>query len=86
MSKYADSAAGEDQEDPGSKIVRLLVKEIIHRLENAPGDMKAADFEMIRKLMSDNALTLASVRSGKFGSLAKEVAEQYPFQEGDTVQ
>lgn len=35
--------------------------------------------ECVRKLMSDNSVTLASVRKGDFGDLAKKAAEQFPF-------
>lgn len=35
--------------------------------------------ECVRKLLSDNSVTLASVRRGQFGALVQEVAEEFPF-------
>lgn len=66
-------------DDAGHKILALVVTEITRRLEDNPGEFKAADFEFVRKLLADNSITLASVRRGDFGSVAKEVADQFPF-------
>lgn len=63
--------------------MRLLVKEIKRRLTEEAVDLKAADFEMIRKLLADNSITFGSVRRGDFGSFAKTVSEEFPFPEGD---
>lgn len=64
------------------EIMRLFLDEIKRRLKDDAKEMKAADFEMVRKLMADNSVTMASVQRGDYGSFAKGVAEQYPF-EGD---
>lgn len=65
--------------NPGEQILQLFVKEITRRLVETPGELKAADFEMIRKLLSDNSITLASIKRGEFGDLAAAVAEDFPF-------
>jgi len=66
----------------GQEIMRLFVDEIKRRLKEDARDMKAADFEMVRKLLADNSVTMASVQRGDYGSFAKGVAEQFPF-DGD---
>lgn len=67
------------EEDDGKEIMALFIKELKRRLKDEAKEMKAADFEMIRKLLQDNSITLASVKRGSFGDFAKEVAEAYPF-------
>lgn len=66
----------------GQEIMRLFLDEIKRRLREDAKEMKAADFEMVRKLLMDNAVTIASVQRGDYGSFAKGVAERFPF-EGD---
>lgn len=66
----------------GQEIMRLFIDEIKRRLKEDAKEMKAADFEMVRKLLADNAVTMASVQRGDYGSFAQGVAEQYPF-DGD---
>lgn len=70
-----------DQTD-GQELMDLLVKEIRRRLRDEPQEMKAADFEMVRKLLQDNSITLASVRRGEMGEFAQRVAESFPFDDG----
>jgi hypothetical protein len=41
--------------------------------------------ELIRKLCSDSSVTLASIKAGDFGDVAKRVAEEFPFPEGGVV-
>lgn len=65
--------------DLGGEILQLLVKEIMRRLREEPKELKAADFEMIRKLLSDNTVTFSSIKKGEFGEMAKAVAEDFPF-------
>ena len=69
----------EELADPGKAILKLVVHELLVRLKNKPWEFKAADFEMVRKLSSDNSVTLAQVRSGDFGSMAQRAAEEFPF-------
>lgn len=66
-------------DDAGHKILALVVAEITKRLEENPGEFKAADFEFVRKLLADNSITLASIKRGDFGSVAKKVADEFPF-------
>lgn len=63
----------------GQEIMRLFVDEIKRRLKEDAKEMRAADFEMVRKLLADNAVTMASVQRGDYGSFAKGVAEAFPF-------
>lgn len=71
--------------DTGQELMELFVAELRRRLtpENAPA-MTAAELAVVLKLMSDNSITLSSVRKGDFGEFAQKVAdEQFPFDEGD---
>lgn len=68
-------------QNSGQTLMALMVREIIRRLENEAAELKAADFEMIRKLLADNSVTLVSVQRGDFGELAQSVAEDFPFPE-----
>lgn len=43
------------------------------------GEVPSATLEVIRKVCQDNAITISSVRRGEFGSLAKQAAEDFPF-------
>ena len=69
----------EDLADPGRTIMVLLIKEIITRFKNQAGGMKAADFEFCRKLLSDNSITLTSIRAGNFGAIAQRAAEEFEY-------
>lgn len=73
----------EDQEvlDPqaANQIMILLVKEVKRRLKDDAGELKAADFEFIRKLMADNGITISSCQRGDFGNFAQKCAENLPF-------
>jgi hypothetical protein len=61
----------------GHTMMSLLCKELIRRLREESKDMKAADFEMVRKLLADNSVTIASVQRGDFGDTARRVAEEF---------
>ncbi len=65
----------------GNTLMALFVNEMIRRMTEEAKDLKAADFEVVRKLLADNSITLASVQRGDFGELAQQVAEQFPFPE-----
>lgn len=71
--------------DLGRDLLALVTAELLWRMQHTPGDLKAADFEMIRKLLSDNSITLASIRRGDFGHVAQEAAESFPFEDGNRV-
>jgi hypothetical protein len=75
-------------DDPGSKLLKLLVAELLRRLEDPEiaAEMSASEFEMIRKLCADNSVSFASIKRGDFGEVAKKAAEEYPFQGGSMVQ
>ncbi len=72
----------EEMADPGRAILHLLIREVLVRLKNQPGGMKAADFEMVRKLLNDNSVTLASIRAGNFGAIAQRAAEEFEYPVG----
>lgn len=69
--------------DPGKELMELLVKELIRRLKEAGPAMVASEMEVVRKLLQDNAVTLAHIRRGDYGEFAKSVAEDFPFDEHD---
>ena len=59
----------------------LIEKLVIHLLKDLDNDERRTPslMEVARKLLSDNSVTLASVRKGDFGDVAKKVADQFPF-------
>lgn len=67
------------EQTDAQEIMALFIGELKRRLRDEPKDLKAADFEMIRKLLADNSVTMASVTRGDFGELAAKVAEDFPF-------
>lgn len=64
-------------DDPNKAIMELLVKQTLRKLKDS--DCTPAFLEFTRKLMQDNAVTLASVRRGDFGDVWKREAEILPF-------
>lgn len=74
--------------DAGHDLLTLMVAELKRRLQtpSVVQVMPASEFEMIRKLLSDNTVTLASIRKGDFGEVARSVAEEYPFPLGSALQ
>lgn len=72
-------------EDPGGTLMRLLCAELIRRLTDNPKDMTSSEMEVIRKLLTDNSVTLAHVRRGDFGKVAQAVAEEFPFDDDGNV-
>lgn len=77
-----------DEQDPAIRMLRGLVKELLRRLENqeVAAMMTAAEMELIRKLLSDNSVTLASIRHGDFGKIAQSVSEDFPFDDEGVLQ
>lgn len=74
--------------DDGKALMVGLVRELRRRIETPEiaKDMSAAEFELIRKLLSDNSISLASIRRGDFGQVAQKAAEEFPFPAGNQVQ
>lgn len=68
--------------DPGKDIMALFVFELQRRLIQRAAEMTSSELEVVRKLLGDNSVTLASIRRGDFGDIAKKVAEDFPFPEG----
>lgn len=67
-------------QDPGKELMKLLIVELIRRLTEGGRDMVASELEVVRKLLGDNAVTLAHVQRGDYGAFAKEVSEEFPFE------
>jgi hypothetical protein len=69
---------------PGNDLLVLMVAELKRRLQtpSVVQTMSAGEMEMIRKLLADNTVTLASIRRGDFGETVKGIEEAYPFPEG----
>lgn len=65
--------------DHGRDLMELFVAELKRRLTENAKDLSASELEVVRKLLGDNAVTLASIRRGDFGDTAKRVAEEFPF-------
>lgn len=77
-----------DSNDKGRRAVELFTDYFIRRLETAAtsnGEMPAAELEVCRKLLQDNAITMASVRKGDFGDAARVAAEEFPFDDDGRV-
>jgi hypothetical protein len=70
---------------PGNDLLVLMVAELKRRLQtpSVVQQMPSSEFEMIRKLLSDNTVTLASIRRGDFGDTVKGIEEAYPFPAGN---
>lgn len=80
------------QDTPADEIMALLVKNVKKllgkRLE-AEEVITASEIAAVGRLLNDSSVTLASVKRGDFGTIAKEAAEQFPFsttEEGPTFQ
>jgi hypothetical protein len=74
-------------DDYGKRLLKGLVDQLLHRLETPAiaAEMSASEMELIRKLCSDNSVSLASIKAGDFGETAQRVAEEFPFPEGGVV-
>lgn len=79
--------ASATQADPGRELMGLFIQSLKARLlaDQAEGTARvlltAAELNVIRQLLSDNAVTLASVQRGDFGEYAKGVADEFPVDE-----
>ncbi len=71
------------ENDTGRKIMLAFSTYLLGRLEAANLEngqaMPAAELSVVRQFLSDNSITLAHVRRGDFGKVAKEAAEEFPF-------
>jgi hypothetical protein len=79
----------EEDTDDGRALMALLVRELRRRLsdEEARKAMTAAEMTVVLRLLSDNSVSLASVKRGDFGVTAQRAAEEFPFdEEGRMVQ
>lgn len=74
-------------DDLGKRLLQGLVNELLRRVEDPEEAKKltAAEINQIRQLCTDNSVSLASIKAGDFGDVAKRVAEEYPFPEGGVV-
>lgn len=70
--------------EPGLRLLRGIVNEMLRRLEDPAiaKDMSAAEMELGRRLCADSSVTLAQVRRGDFGEVARRAAEEFPFPDG----
>lgn len=59
----------------------LFIERLKAILADKDRPLAASEMEVIRKLLADNSVTLASVRRGNFGETAKRVAEEFPFED-----
>lgn len=78
---FGDDPGTEPEENPGRKLMGLLCDELIRRLTKNPEAMVASELEVVRKLLTDNSVTLANVRRGDFGAFAQRTAEELPFED-----
>lgn len=68
-------------DDPGAALMKGLVSELLRRIQTpeVAKAMSASEMELIRKLLVDNSVSLASIRRGDFGETVQKVAEDFPF-------
>lgn len=77
----------------GNEILSLFATYLFTLLQRASegGDaIPSATLAVISKFLSDNSITLASIRKGDFGEVAQKAAEEFPFNDdgslrGDTM-
>lgn len=68
-------------EDIARELMQLFAKELKRRLVDGAKDMSPSELEVVRKVLSDNSVTLASIKRGDFGAVAKKAADDFPFPE-----
>lgn len=71
----------EEDTDDARAIMGMFVKELRRRLKEAPQDISAAEMTVILRLLSDNSISLQSIKAGDFGQTAQRAAESFPFDE-----
>lgn len=75
----------------GEEVMDKFVRFLLHKLDAAllEGEARvpltAAEMAVIQRLLTDNAVTLSSVKRGDFGEFAKGVAEDFPVDETGKV-
>ena len=74
--------APEDDPDDGRAIMAMFTRELRRRLKESAKDITAAEMTVILRLLSDNSISIQSIRQGDFGMTAQRVAEEFPFPEG----
>ena len=73
-----DAAIAKQFADIQRQLMEKLCLKLLDDLEDDDRRSHAV-MECVRKLLSDNSVTIASVRKGDFGELAQKAAEQFPF-------
>jgi len=63
-------------DDVEKRIMAGLVKEIERRVSEDGPSMTAAEMEFVRKFLNDQAVTLASVKAGKFGDRLQKLSTE----------
>ena len=66
-------------------LLKRLVQRLLSRLSDPRVDIPVSEMELIRKLASDNSVSFASIRAGNFGDVARQAAEEFPFDEQGNV-
>lgn len=84
-SSSAFNPDGELSSDFEVIMLKRLVNRLLARLADPTYDMPVSEMELIRKLCSDNSISFASIRRGDFGTVAQEVAEEFPFDDEGRV-
>lgn len=74
--------------DTGRQIMETfaayLLKRIVAANMEAGDALPAAELSVIRQFLSDQSITLAHVRRGDFGDVARAAADDFPFSEDGT--
>jgi hypothetical protein len=68
--------------DNGNEIMVQFTAYLLRRITKANEEnteVAAAELAVINRFLSDQAITLASVRKGDFGPVAQVAAEEFPF-------
>lgn len=73
-----------DENEPlGHQLMRKMADAMLVKLETYKGEIDAASLNAIRLFLSDQSITLASIKRGDLGHVAKTVVEEFPFDEND---
>lgn len=75
----SSSSVKADLGDLGRELMELFALELKRRMKENAASMTASELEVVRKLLGDNSVTLAAIRRGDFGKVAKAAAEDFPF-------
>ena len=67
------------------RLLQGLIKRLLQRVEDPGVELSVAEMQLIRQLCESNSVSFSSIKRGDFGAVAKEVAEEFPFDDEGRV-